>query len=430
MSPIEFNFSTNANTNHSSFSDAFLSTMLTKFEEIINNPKFGFFHLTDRKDYLQSTKEIYSKIKDKKHFVQVGIGGSALGPQMLVSALRSNWNKSFTLLDNTDSDYIHDELSKVDLNESIFYVVSKSGGTAETIACYSIIRNLLKAQGIAEEEYGKYFVFCTDEKNGQLREHVDKNKYLSLIVPDDVGGRFSILTHVGLLPAIFFGIDIDALFSGSNDFKSTLLDKNITKNPMLQSAAHLAYLLNETPEKVNETVLMPYSSKLKDFSSWFVQLWAESLGKYSHEKKEHVGFTPVPAYGATDQHSQMQLFMEGPNNKLMFMLNIKNRKHNYSLDSDLDINSAKQLAPHDMNTLLEAEFQGSLTALKENKRNVISMSIEKLDEKTLSSLVLFFESLTVLMGEYLLVDPFDQPGVELGKKYAYQYLNSNTKSAD
>lgn len=424
---INFNYVTNANTNHKSFEKDYLLGMLEKFNGIINNPKFGFFHFTDKKEFLASTKEVYQKIQNKKHFVQVGIGGSALGPQMLVSSLRTVWDRTFTVLDNTDSDYIYDELNKIDLKESIFYVVSKSGGTAETVACYSIIRNLLKEQGVAESDFGNYFIFCTDKENGQLREHVDKHGYDALIVPDNVGGRFSVQTHVGLLPALFFGIDIDKLFDGANQFKEVLLSNKTDTNPLLQSAAHIAYLYLETNPRVDETVLMPYSSKLKDFSAWFVQLWGESLGKYSEENKAHVGLTPIPAYGATDQHSQMQLFMEGPVNKVLFMLNIKDRAKDYNLDSGLDLDSANKLASYSMNQLLEAEFQGSLMALKENKRNYISMTIDKLDAVNMGALILFFESLTAIMGEYLLIDPFNQPGVELGKKYAFEYLNSTSK---
>ena len=359
----------------------------------------------------------------------MGIGGSALGPQMLLSALGKFQGKTFTLLDNTDSDHIEDELGKINLKESVFYIVSKSGGTAETIACYALIRNKLTALGINENEFSNYFVFCTDKENGQLREHVNKNNYDSLIVPNDVGGRFSVLTHVGLLPALFFGIDIDALFSGANNFKETILSSDVKSNPLLQCAAHTYYLYKQI-ETVNETVLMPYSSKLKDFSSWFVQLWAESLGKFSPAQGKAVGLTPVPGYGATDQHSQMQLFMEGPNNKLLFMLNISEKVSDYHLTSDLELDCAKKLNGHSMNQLLEAEFQGTLKALAENRRNVIHINIKRLDESSLSQLILFFESLTALMGEYFEINPFNQPGVEKGKIYAYEYLNSFPKFSD
>jgi len=421
---LHFKYHTEANTSHQTFSNDFLTKIRSEFIKIIDNPEFGFFHLTDKKEYLASTKKILEKHTRKKHFVQIGIGGSALGPQMLVSSLGKKSNKTFTLLDNIDSDYVYDELEKINLKDSLFYVVSKSGGTAETIACYIIVKNLLIKEGIAEEKMKDYFVFCTEEGQGQLRDHVTKNQYDSLVVPNDVGGRFSVLTHVGLLPALFFDIDIDKLYAGANALKENLISTNTQANNLLQTAAHIAYLYIEKEQPINQTVMMPYSSKLKDFSFWFVQLWAESLGKWSDAKQKHMGITPIPAYGATDQHSQMQLFMEGPQDKLMFMMHIKKRDHDFSLKNDLDFKSAELLSTHGLNELMQAEYNGSIKALIENKRNIIEIELEKLNEESLGGLILFFESLTALIGYYLSIDPFNQPGVEKGKIYAFEYLNS------
>lgn len=428
---MKFEYLTGINTDHKSFSTEFLLGMLNQFQKTIDDQQYGFFHLTDESKYLEQTKSILEKIKNKKHFIQVGIGGSALGPQMLVSSLAPRSEKKFSLLDNTDSDYIQMVLDNVELKDAIFYVVSKSGGTAETIACYSIVRNLLLQNGVTKDELGQYFVFCTDPTQGQLRKHVSENEYLALEVPSNIGGRFSVLTPVGLLPAAFMGINIDELYIGANHFKEELLSKKVEENPLLQTAAHMAYLFIENPyeekEKVNETVLMPYSSKLKDFSFWFVQLWAESLGKFSKEKNGPMGLTPIPAYGATDQHSQVQLFMEGPNNKCLFLIHIKNKENNFDLTSDLELDSAAKLSGHNMNQLIEAEYQGTVKALQERGRYVITLEIDKLNASNLGALVLFFESLTVLFSKYIFVDPFNQPGVELGKKYAFEYLNSQLK---
>ncbi len=424
---LKFNFFTNADTGHSYFTQEALSDKLSAFKNIINNPQYGFFHLTDESDLIEKTKELANKFSSKKHFVQIGIGGSALGPQMLVSALRSNWDMSFSLLDNTDADYIHDELNKIDITQALFYVVSKSGGTAETIAGYSIARTLLQAAGIQKQDFKDYFVFCTDPTSGQLRKHVNDNGYYCLEVPSNIGGRFSVLSPVGLLPAQMLGIDIAKLFAGANALKAQLLEENTSNNPLLQTAAHIAYLFTEASPSVNETVLMPYSSKLKDFSFWFVQLWAESLGKFSQEDQKTTGITPVPAYGATDQHSQMQLFMEGTNNKTLFLLKVNKTANDFKLESDLEFDSAQKLKPYTLNQLIKAQFEGTVAALKENKRNIITLEIDTVSAENLGKLVLFFECLTALMGEYLKVDPFNQPGVELGKKYAFEFLKSSSK---
>ena len=189
----------------------------------------------------------------------------------------------------------------------------------------------------------------------------------------------------------------------------------------MQTGAQLMCLFED--RGVNQTVLMPYSSRLKTLSHWFVQLWGESLGKID-SSGTNVGLTPIPAYGATDQHSQMQLFMEGPSDKAIFLLEVKNKAVDFKLDSGLEMDSARKLENFSLNQLIEAQFNGTLKALQDQKKNVIKMSIERNDAKHMGSMILFFESLTALMGEYLGIDAFNQPGVELGKKYAYEYLKN------
>lgn len=422
---MQFDYKTNADTNHRTFQADYLLSMHEKFKNTINDEKYGFFHLSSNHSHITNTKEIFEKYKNRKYFVQIGIGGSALGPQMLIDALGKNTGTQFIWLDNTDAEYIQDELNKIKLKEAVFYVVSKSGGTAETMAAFAISRSLLVQAGIKEEEFNNYFVFCTDPIKSDLRDLANDEGYDALEVPSNIGGRFSVLTAVGLFPALFAGIDIEALYKGANEFKVDLLKEDIDHNPLLQSAAHLAYLLNEEQTAVNQTILMPYSSKLKSFSHWFVQLWGESLGKYSSAKKMNTGLTPIPAYGATDQHSQMQLFMEGPNDKLLFLVEIKNKKCDFKLDNSIGKSSATKLNGYTVNQLIEAQFHGTLQALADRKRNVIHLTIDKNNEYNLGAMIIFFESLTAMMGHYLLVDPFDQPGVELGKKYAFEYLKNS-----
>lgn len=417
---LSINFQTLADTSSKIFSEKELKKSLEGFKETINSEKIGFFRISDKKDVLESAKKMYAKHKDKKHFIQVGIGGSALGPQMLIDSLKTT-DVKFSFMDNTDSEYIQDVLDAINPKEALFYVVSKSGGTAETVACFSIARNFLKDNGIKEEDFNKHFVFCTDPKAGVLREYADKNGYDALDVPADVGGRFSVFTHVGLFPALFAGINIDDLFAGANDIKEALLNEDVANNYLLQTGAHVATLHDC---RVNQTVLMPYSSKLKTLSNWFVQLWGESLGKIRESDGQNVGLTPIPAYGATDQHSQMQLFMEGPSDKVLMLLEVKNKAKNFKLNSGLDMGPAYELAPFNLNQLIEAQINGTLKALKDNNKNVIHISIDKNDARHMGAMVLFFESLTALVGQYLNIDPFNQPGVELGKKYAYEYLKN------
>lgn len=422
---MKFDFHTNSNTEHKSFQVDHLLKMHQSFKNTINDEKYGFFHLTSDHAHITKTKAVFEKFKNKKHFVQIGIGGSALGPQMLIDALGKNYKTTFTWLDNTDSEYLLDELEKINPKEAVFYVVSKSGGTAETMAAFAICRKRLNQAGVPDSDFNKYFVFCTDPLKSDLRDLANSENYETLDVPNNIGGRFSVLTAVGLFPALFAGINIDDLFVGANEFKSEMLKEDVDNNPLLQSAAHLNYLLFEEKQAVTQTILMPYSSKLKSFSHWFVQLWGESLGKFSNTKNISTGLTPIPAYGATDQHSQMQLFMEGPNDKFLFLIEVKNKRADFKLDNTIGKSSATKLNGFTINQLIEAQLHGTISALKERNRNLGHIIIDKNDEKNLGAMILFFESLTALMGHYLEINPFDQPGVELGKKYAFEYLKNS-----
>ena len=421
---LEIAFHTQADKSDKVFAKNELLSHLERFKQTVASKEIGFFRLTDDEGQLQKAKAMYDKHQDKKYFVQIGIGGSALGPQTLIDALGKNRDIHFSFMDNTDSEYIQDLLDVIEPTKALFYVVSKSGGTAETLANFIIARNFLKQAGVKESEFKNHFVLCTDPSSGVLREYAQKEDYDCLDVPSDIGGRFSVFSHVGLFPALFAGIDIDELFNGANDIKSGLLEENVDSNILLQTAAHLTQLYNQTSPCVSQTVLMPYSSKLKTLSHWFVQLWGESLGKIRKSDGANVGLTPIPAYGATDQHSQMQLFMEGPSDKALMLLEVKNKATNFPLEGGLDMKPAKELAPYNLNQLIEAQINGTLQALKNNKKNVIHISIERNDARHMGAMVLFFESLTALMGQYLEVDPFNQPGVELGKKYAYEYLKN------
>lgn len=418
---MKFQYHTAINPSDNVFSTDSLNSFLELFKNTINNEDFGFFHLTDDKSHISSTKEIYEKYKSRKHFVQIGIGGSALGPQMLIDALGKSGQTNFIWLDNTDAEYLYDELAKIDPKEAVFYVVSKSGGTAETMASFAICRQALLEAGVKEEEFNNYFVFCTDPVKSDLRDLANEQGYDALNIPSNIGGRFSVLTPVGLLPALFAGIDIDKLFEGANSIKENLITGDLDKNELTKAASQLSHLL--VRQNINQTILMPYSSKLKSFSHWFVQLWGESLGKYSEELKQHIGLTPIPAYGATDQHSQMQLFMEGVNDKFLFLVEVKNKAHDYKLDNTIGKSSASKLNGYTVNQLIEAQLHGTISALKERKRNVCHIIIDQNDEFNMGRMILFFESLTAMMGHYLRVNPFNQPGVELGKKFAFEYLS-------
>ena len=386
------------------------------YQDTLNSPETGFFHLPQNTELINSTKVVFEKFKNKKYFIHVGIGGSALGPDMFLKAFGSNRGVNFIFINNIDPDDLHRQLKTVDIKEALIYIVSKSGTTAETVAAMSILTQELAKAGITEAQYKDYFVFCTDPVKGDLRKIAANWNVETLSVPANVGGRFSVLTPVGFLPMLFAGINPDKVLKGAAEIQANLSDK-VKGQDFFKLASWIKDLHDQG---IRQTVMMPYSSLLKEFSAWFVQLWGESLGK------EGKGLTPVPAYGATDQHSQMQLFMEGPEDKTLFLIEIEKFQHDFALKNSVPTDSFQTLSGFSLATLMKAEFEGTLAALSENRRHVVHMKIPALNEESLGQLIIFSECLTVLMGRMLKIDPFNQPGVEAGKKYAYAWLKSNS----
>lgn len=395
--------------------DDFDQTFKT-YTATLNSPETGFFHLPQNKDLLAETKVVFEKFKTKKYFIHVGIGGSALGPDMFIKAFGSKLGVEFIFVNNIDPDDLYLQLQKVKIKEALIYVVSKSGTTAETVAAMSILTQELSKAGITESQYKDYFVFCTDPVKGDLRKIGASWKVETLSVPANVGGRFSVLTPVGFLPMLFAGINPDKVLKGAAEIQNALSDK--TKG---EEFFKLGCWIKDLHDKgIRQTVMMPYSSLLKEFSAWFIQLWGESLGK------EGKGLTPIPAYGATDQHSQMQLFMEGPEDKTLFLIEVEKFQHDFDLKNSVDTESFQMLSKFTLGTLMKAEFEGTLAALSENKRHVVHMKIPTLNEESMGQLILFSECLTALVGRMIKIDPFNQPGVEAGKKYAYAWLKSHS----
>ena len=403
-------------SNHpSKFNPSEAKSDIDAYKKTISSSEIGFFGLPQNRELLQESNKVFEHFKHKKFFIQIGIGGSALGPEMLLSALGDPAGVEFIFINNIDPDDLSRKLDKVSIKDSLVYVVSKSGTTAETVAGMAIVLNLLNEAGIKEDQYKDYFVFCTDPVKGELRKLSKEWGVRTLDIPSNVGGRFSVLTPVGFLPALFAGIKVQDILEGAENFQKHLSDPVVGKDFF-----ELAFWLKDLHDQgIRQTVMMPYSSLLKDYSAWFVQLWAESLGKNGK------GLTPVPAYGATDQHSQMQLFMEGPTDKVLFLIEIEKFQNDFSLKNSLSGESFKNLSNFKLSELMKAEFEGTLMALNENGRHVVHMKIPSLQEGYLGQLILFAECLTVMVGELLQVDPFNQPGVEAGKKFANQWLKNH-----
>lgn len=364
------------------------------------------------------------------HVLVLGIGGSSLGTKALLSALRppawnelsDDWREYFprlTVLENVDPASVAAALGRIDPRRVLVNVVSKSGATAETLAQYLVVRHWLEA-AVGPGAASHHMVFTTDPERGALRQIAVREAIPAFEVPPAIGGRFSVLSAVGLLPAALVGIDIDALLRGARRALRRAETDQLQSNP----AALLAGLLwaADVRQGARMHVLMPYSDRLRDFVEWYRQLWAESLGKRVNRFGEEVwsGPTPVGATGATDQHSQVQLFMEGPYDKVVTFLRLEDHGGDLPIPRRPGLpDDLAYLAGRSLGELLAAEQAATAAALARAGRMSSTLMVPKLDADTFGELLMFFQVATGYAGVWYGVDPFDQPGVELGKHLTF-----------
>ncbi|MEX2542535.1 MAG: glucose-6-phosphate isomerase [Trueperaceae bacterium] len=359
--------------------------------------------------------------------VVLGIGGSSLGAMTVVSALQhpyrgiqeSGSGLRVHFVDNVDPDAIAGLMEVLDPRRTLVNVISKSGTTAETMAAYLAFRQWLE-QAVAESS-ADWIVATTDPQSGILRPLADRRGYRTFTVPPSVGGRFSVLSAVGLLPVALAGLDIHALLEGAARANETAR-LPLAENPILQAtlAQFLAYRRGKPI-----SVLMPYSSRLRNLGGWFVQLWAESLGKAESRSgsRVHEGSTPLAALGATDQHSQVQLFNEGPNNKLVAFVRLERFDVETAIpDAEPGLDELDYLAGQSFNRLINAEQAATAFALAQNDRPNYTLALPELNAASLGELLQFLMWQTAVMGELTDIDTYDQPGVELGKTYTYALM--------
>ena len=380
--------------------------------------------LSDILDYAASVAGRFRNV------VVLGIGGSALGNTALQSALGSPYHNltppaglpRLYVLDNVDPDLIGEFLEHVDPSETLFNVISKSGGTAETMSQFLIFRQRL-IEALGEEAHREHLVVTTDAEKGVLREIVKREGYHSFIVPDGVGGRFSVLSPVGLVSSALVGIDVKGLVKGAADMDQRCRTEAFFENPALVHSA-IQWLLHSKKQK-SIAVTFSYSQRLAAMADWYAQLLAESIGKRKSTSGEDVfvGPTPVRAVGVTDQHSQVQLYAEGPFDKWFTLLSVDSPDHAVEIPSAYpDLEGVAYLGGHTLRELFQAERDGTRIALTEARRPNATISFEKVDAHAVGQLIYMLELSVAVMGEHYGVDAFDQPGVEAGKIAAYALM--------
>ncbi len=378
-------------------------------------------------DILATAKLVRRKFEA---FVVLGIGGSALGPSMAFTALcHLHYNDlpkskrrgpKFYVEDNVDPVRMKELLDVIDVTKTCFNVISKSGATSETMAQYLIISDLLTKAGVNIKEN---VIFTTDASRGNLvKISRELGGVKSYVLPDGVGGRFSELSPVGLLPAAVLGIDIKALLKGAAYMDKICRSSDFRKNPALL-AATLQYIAMNDGKNIG--VLMPYSDNLRYVSDWYAQLWAESLGKNVRLDGTpcHVGQTPVKALGVTDQHSQVQLYTEGPFDKVVTFLSVERYREKSPIPHGCEtIPDVSFLGGHTMEELIRAENKATAYALTKAGRLNYTIRIPEINEFTLGELLYFFELQTAYAGAMFNIDTYNQPGVEAGKKATFALL--------
>lgn len=398
----------------------------------------GFLDLPDDEQQVRHCAELTRWAADRgvRDVVVLGIGGSALGPIALRTALLgSAWNllsaanrdgrPRLHVLDNIDPSTMQSLLERLELGATLFIVTSKSGGTAETMAQYLIVRGLLDAAGRPAREH---LIFITDPAAGALRRIARDQQVTSLAVPPDVGGRFSVLSPVGMLPAALTGMDVAGLLSGARAMRRRCDTDDWARNPA--GAFAVLQWLADTRQGRNGHVFMPYADGLRDMAAWFVQLWAESLGKIRGDGAP-TGPTPIASLGATDQHSQVQLFMEGPNNKTVTFVTVDQIAHDLRIPRlHGDLPDLAYLGGHTLGELLSVEQRATAGALAARGRLNMTVSLQRMDAEHVGGLIMLLELATAYAGPMYGVNAFDQPGVELGKRFTYGMFGRPGFAAD
>ena len=368
--------------------------------------------------------------KEFEAFVVLGIGGSALGPAAVQQALNHlHYNElpaekrggpRLYIEDNVDPERMAALLDVIDLKKTCFNVITKSGGTAETMSQYLIITDALKKA--VGDDYKRHIIITTSQTKGFLIKIAQREGYETFYIPDGVGGRFSELCPVGLIAAAVTGIDIRGLIAGAKDMDQRCASDDAYQNPALMDAGLMVLAMRHG---VNMSVMMPYADSLKLMADWYAQLWAESLGKNEtlDGEKCHVGQTPIKTLGVTDQHSQLQLYTEGPFDKALTFLKVESFRATTAIPHGCDdIPTIAFLGGKSHNQLIEAERKGTEYALYKSGRTSQTITLPEVNANTVGQLIYFFELVTAYSGALLNINTFNQPGVEESKIAAYAVM--------
>ena len=396
-------------------SEEYLSSK-KKIIKKINSRDFGFLQdIFD--DNLDEIIFISKKLKNFKTVLFLGTGGSSLGGKTLVSFNNYLFEKSFPnifFLENIDEHSINCLVNRIDLNNTAVVVISKSGETIETISQFFFIKNKMKS---VKDKHNRFFVI-TENKKSTLKDIQESEGYYFIEHKKNIGGRFSIFSVVGLLPAAISGFKINEFREGGLLFLEHITNHNgkLFDDLFLISTS----LIKMSKENYNISVFMPYVDRLYNLSYWYRQLWAESVGK------NNMGITPVNALGTVDQHSQLQLYLDGPKDKFFTFISTKFNHSKHTLDCSFGKNKKyKLLHNKSLEKLLFFEMKATIEILKKKKMPIRVIEINEINEGSLGSIVMYFFIETIFSCYLMNVNPFDQPAVEEGKTLTKKFLEND-----
>jgi len=393
------------------------------FESILDETQYvGYYDLPNQDlGYLDNFyRQMRLRIKPEiiTDIVIIGIGGSSLGTKAIYEFMktRKKLARKIHFIDSTDPNTILSICKSINLQSSYFFIISKSGTTIETLASYKYILSSIKDIELKKNN----FAIITDP-NSSLQKYAENHDILFLNSSPDVGGRFSVLSEVGIVPLWFCGIDIKKLLNGAKSVKDNFFMKKLIYKNILTKGSF--YSANQ--KKYNINALFSYSDAFQSLNDWYVQLWGESLGKKHKTTQKNIGLTPVGLIGPKDQHSFLQLISEGPRDKTVTFLKIKNYENNYKIPK-ASINNLEEF--DDLNgirfsKLINLQADSVIESLKNYKEIPLDeIIITEQNESSIGQLIFYFQLLTSVVGGYLGVNTYDQPGVESGKKILKKYL--------
>lgn len=404
--------------------DEAISGLFGKIKE--EQGKIGFYDLPTNSDatldkiykFIISNNAVYKgKIKN---LVVLGIGGSSLGTKAIDTALKHTKNRNdinLIFLENCDPNEINSSLKGLSAKDTLFIMISKSGSTIETTSLAKLVIDKF-FETTANPKLKKRFLIVTDEGSPLDKFGADMGLERFYIAPN-VGGRFSVLSAVGLLPLAILGYDIRKLLLGAAKFKKSFFDGN--ESEMIKKAAY--YVQNYEKYPIN--VLFSYSSSLEKLTAWYIQLWAESLGKINKDGHS-VGLTPIGLIGSVDQHSFLQLIIEGPKNKTVTFIRVKDFKNNAKVPNVTIKNLEKTdfVNGLEFSHVINSQCDATLETLVERGVKVDIIELDSLNEDSIGALIFYFEILTAIAGAHFDINTYDQPGVEFGKVKLFEKLSS------